>query len=210
MSAVARQRSDSSPQKMKAIRQPSFAYAAAGECQNDEDRRKRDEDAARRREERKRLEELQRQKDEEDADEAARRIVDAGSRIARIKLEDQQRQQLLLQQQLTDEASQSHSSPLPATSSPIPSPQLQAATTPTRAGASSPVKKYLRNELRWGLRTVMPFHTIDSTCFQRCRSQKQEHARQLQHRRCSCSYIAFSVEAELRLIDCSMQRLTGE
>jgi hypothetical protein len=145
MSDVARQRSDSSPQKHKAIRRPSFADSAEAESRVDEDRIKREHDsAAKKREERRRLDDLQRQQDDQDAEEAARRIVDSASRIARLKLEDQQRQQQLLPPSV-DEAPQSPTLPLPA---PIASAQRDASCSPARAGPSSPVKKYLRNELR--------------------------------------------------------------
>jgi hypothetical protein len=163
MSAIARQRSDSSPQKTKAHHQPSFADAAEGESRLEEERRRREEEAAKKREDRRRLDELQRAKDEEDAEEAARRIVNAGSRIALIKLEEQQ---LLRQQLSSSEVPQSRLSPLPPTPSPVPPLQQQqedAAVTPNaRADPSSPVKKYLRNELRCKPLPVMQSHVLNS------------------------------------------------
>ena len=147
MSAVARQRSDCSPQKTKAIRQPSFAENAEAESKEEQDRKRREDDAGRKREERKRLEELQRRKDEEEAEDAARRIVDSSSRFARLKLEEEQQQKKLLQQQ-TDDVLKCSSPPQPACPPAVPSSQREEGAAPARAGASSPVKKYLRNELR--------------------------------------------------------------
>jgi translation initiation factor IF-2 len=147
MSAIARQRSDSSPQKTKAIRQPSFADAAEMESKQEQDRKMREEEAARRREERKRLDELQRRKDEQDAEDAARRIVESASRFARLKLEEEQRQRKNVPQQEIDDATQVRPPPMSfAAAQPVERDESTAA--PARAGANSPVKRYLRNELR--------------------------------------------------------------
>jgi hypothetical protein len=154
MSAVARQRSDSSPQKHKSIRQPSFADAVSAEAESklEEDRKRRDEEAAKRREERRRLDDVQRRQDEEDAEAAARSIVESASRIARMKVDEQQRRQQLRVPQQTDEEIQPLSSPS-AAAVPLPQRHESPGVSPARGGAgaaTSPVKKYLRNELRSG------------------------------------------------------------
>jgi hypothetical protein len=143
MSSIARLRSDSSPQKLKVAAQQSFSGAAEAESKLEEERKRKEESAAKRREERKRLDELQRLKDEEDAEEAARRIVDSSSRIARMRLEDLQRRELSLRLQQAEEAPPSPPPP------PAADPPREQCVAPARAGASSPVKKYLRNELRF-------------------------------------------------------------
>jgi hypothetical protein len=143
MSAIARQRNESSPQKHKAIRQPSFSDLAEAESKVEEDRKKKEDDAAKKREERRRLDDLQRRKDDDDAEEAARRIADSASRFARLKLEEQQRLQQVLRQD--NEAPQLMTPTLSAT---VQSPQWDEPLTPSRVGATSPLKKYLRNELR--------------------------------------------------------------
>jgi uncharacterized membrane protein YccC len=143
MSSIARLRSDSSPQKLKAAAQQSFSGAAEAESKLEEERQRKEASAAKRREERKRLDELQRLKDEEDAEQAARRIVDSSSRIARMRLEDHQRQELSLRLQQAEEAPPSPPPP------PAADPPREQSVAPARAGASSPVKKYLRNELRF-------------------------------------------------------------
>ncbi len=148
MSSIARQRSDSSPQKLKPATQQSFSGTAEAESKLEEERKRREAAAARKREERKRLDELQRQKEEEDAEEAARRIVDSSSRIARMRLEDQQRQEHLLRQQQAEETPSFVVSPPPPA---VADPPREQSFIPARAGASSPVKKYLRNELRFVL-----------------------------------------------------------
>lgn len=182
MSAIARQRSDNSPEKKKASRQSSLADAAEADSKEEQDRKKREEEAARRREERKRLDELQRRKDEEDAEDAARRIVDSASRFARLKLEEEQRRQKKEPlQQIEDMPECSFPPPL-AVSPLAPSVQRDEGATPARAGASSPVKKYLRNELRFALLDTLrlicsAFHYIRFSLLQRSRSQKQEYAR---------------------------------
>lgn len=152
MSAVARQRSDSSPQKHKSIRQPSFADAVSAEAESrlEEDQKRRDEEAAKRREERRRLDDLQRRRDDDDAEAAARSILESASRIARMKVEEQQRQQQLRLPPQTDEGIQPLSSPS-AAAVPLPQRNESPGVSPARAGAAtSPVKKYLRNELRSG------------------------------------------------------------
>jgi hypothetical protein len=152
MSAVARQRSDSSPQKHKSNRQPSFADAvsAGAESRLEEDQKRRDEEAAKRREERRRLDDLQRRRDDDDAEAAARSILESASRIARMKVEEQQRQQQLRLPPQTDEGIQPLSSPS-AAAVPLPQRNESPGVSPARAGAAtSPVKKYLRNELRSG------------------------------------------------------------
>jgi hypothetical protein len=192
MSSIARQRSDSSPQKLKAVTQQSFSGAAEAESKLEEERKRKEASAAKKREERKRLDELQRLKDEEDAEEAARRIVDSSSRIARMRLEEHQRQEHSLRQQQAEET------PLFGVSPPPPAaadPPREQSFIPARAGASSPVKKYLRNELRFVcaagmllfvLEILWPFSLLDTLshlCLlftQCCCAEKQE----LAQRRC--------------------------
>jgi translation initiation factor IF-2 len=145
MSAIARQRSDSSPQKIKANLQPNFSEAAEAESKLEEDRKRRDEDAAKKREERRRLDELQRRKDEAEAEEAARRIVDSASRIARIKLEEQQRQQNFLQAPADETPQLCLPTPAAAVDA---APRDESVASSRPPETTSPVKKYLRNELR--------------------------------------------------------------
>ena len=167
MSSIARQRSDSSPQKLKAVTQQSFSGAAEAESKLEEERKRKEASAAQKREERKRLDELQRLKDEEDAEEAARRIVDSSSRIARMRLEEHQRQEHSLRQQQAEETPLFGVSPPPPAAADLPREQ---SFIPARAGASSPVKKYLRNELRFVcagmllfvLEILWPFSFLDT------------------------------------------------
>jgi len=103
VSSIARLRSDSSPQKLKAAAQQSFSGAAE---QSLNWRRRGNVRKSRPQKDGRNASVWTSfgLKDEEDAEQAARRIVDSSSRIARMRLEDHQRQELSLRLQQAEEA----------------------------------------------------------------------------------------------------------